>query len=246
MFGFAKKCFFAGLGLLSTLTSLNLLNCISINNQECKVRLQIVNVNSDEPVFYPLSIKTSKCSGSCNNINNPYAKMSVPDVVKNLNVKAFNLMSRTNETRHIKWYEACKCKCRLDASVCNNKQRWNDDKCRCEGKELIDKGVCDKGFIWDPGNCECECDKLCDVGEYLDYENCKCSERLVDKLLEQCTKTVEEVKITETKNENTHKCNSCTLCIVLFSILFTINVGIGTYFVYFHWYLKKMIETTIY
>ena len=53
-------------------------------------------------------------------------------------------MSRTNETRHIKWYEACKCKCRVDASVCNNKQRWDNDKCQCECKELIDKGICDK------------------------------------------------------------------------------------------------------
>ena len=68
--------------VLSTLTSANSLNCISMNNQECKVRLQIVNVNSDEPVFYPFSIKTSKCSGSCNNINNPCAKICVPDVVK--------------------------------------------------------------------------------------------------------------------------------------------------------------------
>ena len=56
-------------------------------------------------------------------------------------------MSRTNETRHIKWHETCKCKYGLDASVCNNKQGWNDDKCRCECKELIDKGVCDKGSI---------------------------------------------------------------------------------------------------
>ena len=94
-----------------------------MNNQECKARLQILSANSDEPVFYHFRIKTSKCSGSCNNISNPYAKMCVPDVVKNLNVKAFNLMSRTNETRHIKWHETCKCKCRLDASVCNNKQR---------------------------------------------------------------------------------------------------------------------------
>ena len=69
-------------------------------NQECKVRLQIVNANSNEPVFYPFSIETSKCSGSCNDINEPYAKMCVPDVVKNLNVKVFNQMSRTNETRH--------------------------------------------------------------------------------------------------------------------------------------------------
>ena len=70
-------------------------------NQECKVRLQIVNANSNEPVFYPFSIETSKCSGSCNDINEPYAKMCVSDVVKNLNVKVFNQMSRTNETRHI-------------------------------------------------------------------------------------------------------------------------------------------------
>ena len=82
-------------------------------------------------------------------------------------------MTRTNETRLIKWHETCKCKCRLDASVSNRKQHWNDDKCRCECKELIDKGVCDKGFIWNPSNCEWECDKSCDVGEYLGYENCK-------------------------------------------------------------------------
>ena len=86
-----------------------------MNNQECKVKQEIINVNSGEPVFYLFSIKTSKCSGSCNNINDPYAKMYVPDVVKNLNIKVFNLMSRINEARHIKWHETCKFKCRLDA-----------------------------------------------------------------------------------------------------------------------------------
>ena len=83
-------------------------------------------------------------------------------------------MSRSNETRHREWHETCKCKCRLDAGVCNNKQPLNDNKRRCGCKELIDKGACDKGFIWIPSNCECECDKSCDVGEYLDYSNCKC------------------------------------------------------------------------
>ena len=87
---------------------------------------------------------------------------------------SFISMSRTNETRHIKWHETCKCKCRLDASVCNNKLRWNNDKCRCECKGLIDKGICDKGYIWNPSNCKCECDKSCDFSECLDYENCKC------------------------------------------------------------------------
>ena len=79
-----------------------------MNNEECKVRPEIINVNSNEPVFYPFSIKTAKCSGSCNNINDSYAKMCLPDVVKNLNIKVFNLVSRTNETRYIKWHEICK------------------------------------------------------------------------------------------------------------------------------------------
>ena len=125
----------------------NSLECVSISNQKCKTRLDIVNVNSNELLFYLFSIKTSKCSGSCNNIKGPYAKLCVPDVVQNLNVKVFNLMSRTNETRHIKWHETCKCRCRLNASVYNNKQCWNENKCMCECKELIDKGVCNKGFI---------------------------------------------------------------------------------------------------
>ena len=131
-----------------------------MKNQECKVRPEIINVNSNEPVFYPFSIKTSKCSGSCNNINDPNAKICVPNVIKDLNVKVFHLMSRTNKTRHINWHETCKCKCRLDASVCNNKQQCNNDKCQCECNELIDKGICNKEYIWNPSNCKCECDEL--------------------------------------------------------------------------------------
>ena len=194
MFGFIKRCFFAGLAFLLTLTTINLLSCISMNSQKCKVRPQLL-ILMGMSLFFPFSIKTSKCSGSCTSINNPYAKLCVSDVVKTLNVKVFNLMWRTNETRHIKWHDTCKCECRLDASVCNNRQCWNDDKCRCECKELIDKGVCDKGSIWNPSNCECECDKSCDVGEYLDYENCTCRKKLVDKLVEECTENIDEVII---------------------------------------------------
>ena len=89
----------------------------------------------------------------------------------------------------------CKRKCRLDASVCNNKQCWNDDKCRCECKELIDKSVLDKGSIWYPSTCEYECDKPCDVDGYFDYEKCKCRKKLVDKLVDECTENIDEVKI---------------------------------------------------
>ena len=117
--------------------------------------------------------------------------LCVPDAIKNINVKVCNLMSRTNETRQITWHKTCKCKCILDASVCNSKQRWNEDKCRWECKELIDKGTCDKGFIWNPSNCECECDKSCDVGEYLDYKNYKCRERLTYKLIEKYIENID-------------------------------------------------------
>ena len=118
---------------------------------------------------------------------------------------------------------------------------------------MINKGVYDKGFIWNPSNCECECDKLCDIGEYLDYENCKCRKKLVDRLVEKCTENIEETRLV--KNENNHKRSSCILFIVLFSLSFAINVGIGIYFIYSCWYSKKDIprlefntnaQTTIY
>ena len=81
-------------------------------------------------------------------------------------------MSLTNETKSVKWYETCKCICKINKTICNNKQRWNKHKCRCECKELIDKGVCDEGFLWNPSNSEC--DKSCNIGQYLDYSDCKC------------------------------------------------------------------------
>ena len=84
VFGFIKKVFFTGLTILSSVNPLSTtpLKCISMNNQGCKVRSEIVNVDSDEPVFYPFSVKTSKCSGSCNNNNDPYAKRCFSDVIK--------------------------------------------------------------------------------------------------------------------------------------------------------------------
>ena len=166
--------------------------------------------------------------------------MCVLDVAKNINVKVFNLMSRANETRHIEWHETCKCKCRLNASACNNKQRWNKDKSRCECEELIDKGICDKGFIWNPSNCECECHKSCDVGEYLDYKNCKCRNKLVDKLVEEYSENIDGNKILHNEtlnviplNDYEKVCNSCTIFIVLFAVFFITSICISSVFIYF-------------
>ena len=234
MFVFIKKVFHIGSLFLLSLVGTTSLSCISMNNQACKVRPEIVNVNSNEPVFYPFSIKTSKCSGNCKNINDPYPKICVPNAIKDLNVKVFNIMSRTKKTWHIKWHETCKCKCRLDLSVCKNKKRWNDDKCRCECKELIDKGVCDKGYAWNPSNCECECDKSCNFGEYLDYEKCKCRKRLVDKLVEECNENADEEKLTEIALLEHKREWACyyTVFIVLGVISLTICIEISAYYTY--------------
>ena len=181
-----------------------------------------------------------------------------------MNVKVFNPISITNETRYIQWHETCKYKGRLDVSVCNNKQRWNEDKCRWECKELVEKGICDKGFNWNPSNCECDCDKSCDVGKYLGYKNCKCRKRLVDKLVEEPNENIDEKELhsTELHSKELHSnkmiynstlndyekiCSSCAIYIVLFVLLFIISISISSIFIYFHWYLKrKYIEITIY
>ena len=127
--------------------NVNSLECIK-SNEECKIRTKIINTNNNEPVFYPVSIGVNNWGGSCNNINDPYAKLCIPDVVKNINVKVFNFILFTNQTKHIEWNETFKCICRLDASVCDNKQRWNESKCRYEFREeLSDIQNCDKVFL---------------------------------------------------------------------------------------------------
>ena len=109
MVGFIKKVFVVAMICFGcNILKINPLKSVSMNNQECKIRPQIIDINSNEPLIYPYSVKINKCSGSCNNINDPYAKLCVPDVVKNINVKVFNLIWRTNETRHIEWHETCK------------------------------------------------------------------------------------------------------------------------------------------
>ena len=102
MFVFIKKVFFTAIAFFSfNLLNADPLECVSMNNQECKARTKTININNNEPVFYPSSIKVNKCSESCNNINDSHAKFCVPDIVKNINVKVFNLMSFSNQKRHI-------------------------------------------------------------------------------------------------------------------------------------------------
>ena len=209
---------------------------VSKVNQKCMSRPKIIDVNKSEPVFYSYSIKVNKCSGSCNNNNDPFAKLCVPDIIKNMNVKVFNLMSRIYETRQIIWHETCKCVCRLTSAVCNSRQIWNEDKCGCECKEyLINKKVCDKGYIWNPSNCACECDKLCDIGKYLDYKNCVCRKSLVDKLVEALITMYNETLSVTSSNG----CSSCTTYIIIFSIF------INKFGIWWCIYLLSMVPTAM-
>ena len=122
-------------------------------------------------------------------------------------------------------------------SVCSNKQRWNNDKCKYECKELIDKGMCDEGFIWNPSNCECECDKSCDVGEYLYFENCKCRKRLIDKLVKEFGENIDgNEMIGVTLDDYKNVCGSYTIYIVLLAKFSVMGISITSVFVYFHFH----------
>ena len=111
---------------------------------------------------------------------------------------------------------------------------------------MIDKGIYDKGSIWNPSNCECACGKSSDIAEYLDYEDCKCRKKLVDKLVAECTENIDELKIAEitltelhsSKHENVCV-RSYTICVILAVIALAISIRIGAYFAYSRWYLQK-------
>ena len=226
--------------MFSIATSVGL-ECVSKVNQKCVSGPKIIDVNKNEPVFYPYSIKVNKCSGSCNTINNP---LCVPGITKNINVKVFNLIARINETRQTVWHETCKCIFRLTSAICNIQQIWNKDKCRCKSKEdLTNKLVCDKGYIWNPSTCSCECDKLCDVGQYLDYKNCICRKSIVDKLVEECINVVDgDILYNNTLSIDPNDCPSRTSYIVLFSVFLLINVIVRSTFIYFYWYKSKRLD----
>ena len=157
-------------------------------------------------------------------------------------------MSRINETRQIIWHETCKRVCRLTSAVCNSRQIWNKDKCRCECKEdLINKLVCDRGYIWNPSSCAFECDKLCDIGQYLDYKKCVCRKSLVDKLVKECINFIDgDTMYNETLTvASSNDCASHTPYIVLFIVFLSINVTISGVSVYFHSYKNKQLNLKI-
>ena len=204
-------------------------------------RPKIIDVNKNETVFYPLSIKTNKCSGNCNNINDPEAKLCAPDIVKNMNIKVFNMLAKINETKKITWHETCKCVCRFTKAVCNDKQEWDENECKRECiEDLIDKLKCDKGYMCNPSTCTCECNKYCEVGQYLDYENCVCKKKLIEYLVKQCTSIAD---IDSYKKESSET-NVYFISFIIFLILSVLLVAGLIY--YFRKYNKRKIVNNMY
>ena len=106
--------------------------------------------------------------------------------------------------------------------------------------------MCDKVFIWNPNTCECGCDKSCDIGEYLDYKNCNCRKRIIDKFVEECSENIYENETLDIiplnaipLNVYKKVCNSSMVYVVLFAVFLITSIWICSVFIYFHWYLKK-------
>ena len=132
---------------------INALECLSIIDRKCAPRPKILDINEGvgEALFYPHNVLVNKCSGSCNTLNDPMSRLCVPNIIKNVNMKVYYFLMRLNETRNVLWHESCKCVCRLNSSVCNNKQIWNSDTCRCNCNEDFSSIInCTKGYTWNP------------------------------------------------------------------------------------------------
>ena len=125
------------------------LECVSVINRKCMPRPKILDVNEGvgKALFYPYNVLVNKHSGSCDTINNPMAKLCVPNIINRINMKGYNFLMRLNKTRSVLWHESCNCVCKLNSSVCNNKQIWNSDTCRCDfNEDFASLTNCTKGY----------------------------------------------------------------------------------------------------
>ena len=97
---------------------------MSVVNQKCMPRPKILDVKEGvgEALLYPYNVLVNKCSGSCNILDDPMAKLCIPNIIKRVNMKVYNILMRLNETPNVWWHESCKCVCRLNSITCNSKQ----------------------------------------------------------------------------------------------------------------------------
>ena len=161
------------------------------------------------------------------------AKLCVPNVVKRVDMKVYNFFMRLNETRNVLWCESCKGVCRLNSSVCNSKQIWNSDTCKCDyNEDFVGILTCNKRYIWNPSTCAGECDMRCKPGQYLDYKKCVCKDKLIGKVISECTSFINETmmyKKMSITNDDTTK----NIFIGLFTVLLFAGITCLCVFAYF-------------
>ena len=219
------------------------LECVSVVNQKCMPGPKILDVNEGvgEALFYPYNVLVNKCSGSYNTLDEPMSRLCVPNIIKNVNMKVYNFLMRLNETRNVLRHESCKCVCRLNSSVCNSKQIWNSDTCRCDCNEDF-AGIinCTKGYMWNPSTCECQCDMWCKPSQYLDHKNCVCKNKLIGRVIAECTCVINETMINN-KDNITHDNTTTYIFIRLFSVLLFVEIACFCVFAFFKWIKSKKL-----
>ena len=228
---------------LFSIIKIKALECVSVVNQKCMSRPKILDVNEGvgEALFYPHYVLVNKCSGSCDTLDDSMARLCVPNIIKRVNIKVYNFLMRLNETRNVLWHKSCKCVCRLNLSVCNNTQIWNSDTCRCDCNEDFGGIInCTKGYTWNPSTYECQCDMWCKPGQYLDYKNCICKNKLIGRVISECTSVINETMMN--KKDNIANDNTITnIFIGLFSVpMFSVIVCFCV-FAYFKWFKGKKL-----
>ena len=219
------------------------LECVSVTNQKCMPRPKILDVNEGvgEALFYPYNVLVNKCSGSCDMLDNPMAKLYVPDIIKRINMKVYNFLMRLNETLNVLCHESCKCVCKLNSSVCNSKQIFNSDTYRCDCNENFSDIIsCDKGYMWNSSPCECQSDIWCKPGQYLDHKNCVCKNKLIGRVTAECTSVINKTMINN-KDNITNDNTTTYIFIGSFSILLFVGIVCFCVFAYFKWFKGKQL-----
>ena len=213
--------------------AISLFSIIKTKALECVCQLLIKNAWQDlkyltlmkvlvKLYFIHYNVLVNKCSGSCNTLDNPMTKLCVPNVIKRVNMQVYNFLMMLNETRNVLWHESCKCIYKLNSSVCNNKQIWNGDTCRCDcNEDFVGIINCTKGYTRNPSTWECQCDTWCKPGQYLDLKNCVCKNKLIGRVIEECTSVINETKINNNKDNITNN-NAYLILFIVFLIGFVV------------------------
>ena len=82
---------------------------------------------------------------------------------------------------------------------------------------------CTKGYTWNPSTCECQCDTWCKQGQYLDHKNCICKNKLIGRVIEECTSIINETMINNKDNIDNNN-TIWNIFIGLFSVVILIGV----------------------